>query len=730
MQNNVTFYHKAAGNTYESYVDVPLIKILTAIRDGNWKDQAERTRSLTDKDARRSYKAHNVPGITVSGTFPDKRKAEQIGEHSGFIALDVDDVEDLDTARAELYADDYVFAGFVSISGGGLCLIVKIDGARHADAYRGLERYFLAQYGYAIDPSCKDVSRLRFVSYDPDLYLNTDAKRWNKYPKKERAPKKIPVFPAGPDDLEHVLKQVEAGRIDLTSDYDTWCAFAFALNHEYGDAGEAYFHRFSQYHPEYDPQRTSRKYRAARGDGRVTMATIYYHAKRAGIDVTTPKTRTIVTAASWGKRGKRTKEQVVQQLAEVDEIPRSESEPIVDAVFDSKARIDDDAQEDTVEQVEQYLARNRKIVYNQITLKYEEGGKPLNDRDLNSTYLDIKKVIPKASRELVFMCIESDRTPIVNPVHEWFKRNSSRQSRSSIRALAESIDSPTGYRDENFCPDFVYTFMRKWLIGSVAMWHGEHSPLMLVLAGQKQSTGKTHFFRYLLPDELQPYYGEAELTGDKDENLLMCTKIIIMNDEMSNKSKRDFTVMKQLSSKQWFNVRRPYGRLSEDFRRIASLAGTSNNVEILSDPTGNRRIIPIEVNAIDHDKYNGVDKADVWAEAYHAFQAGESYALTRDDIDLLNANTAEFEESSSEAELIQRFFSVPARGAHASKMTATDIKAYCESRTQQRLNLRRIGMELKRMGFEQRIERTEQGHQRLYTVHERSPFPHNPPLRD
>lgn len=514
MKPNVTFYNTATGT--ES-VDAPLMQLLSAIQEGRWKDKVDKLRGMIKrgepKEKQQAYKARELPAIAISGIFPQRRRAAELGEHSGFIAIDIDDVDNLDTARAELYADDYTYAGFVSVSGRGLCLIVRIDGNRHLDAFRGLERYYLAQYGYAIDPACKDVSRLRYVSYDPDLYLNTDAKRFAKYPRKKTASRKsLPTFPAGPDDLEHVLKQIEAQRIDLTSDYDTWCAFAFALNNEYGPSGEAFFHRLSQFHPEYDQARTSRKYRVAKGDGRVTMATIFYHAKQAGLSVTTPRTRTIVTAASWGKRGKRTREQVVQQLAEVDEIPAAEAEPIVEAVYSSKTKIDDGSEDSPVEQVEYYLSRNHAITYNEITLKYEERSVPLTDRDLNSIYLDVKKLIPKASRELVFTCIESDRTPIINPVKEWFRRNASRQPKTSIRALADTIDSPTGYRDDNFFPDYAYAFLRKWMIGSVAMWHGEHSPLMLVLAGQKQSTGKTEFFRRILPEELKPYFGEAELS--------------------------------------------------------------------------------------------------------------------------------------------------------------------------------------------------------------------------
>jgi predicted P-loop ATPase len=361
------------------------------------------------------------------------------------------------------------------------------------------------------------------------------------------------------------------------------------------------------------------------------------------------------------------------------------------------------------------LKREYRIKYNEVTLKYEQDGKPLTDRDFNSIFVAIKKVVSKASKDLVMSCIDSDITPVVNPVKDFFQRNR-HESEGHIKALAETIDTPTGFRDDNFFPEYAYYFIRKWMIGAVAMWHKKHSPLMLVLAGAKQNTGKSHWFRYLLPDQLQPYYAESELTGDKDENLLMCNKILIMNDEMSNKSRKDITVMKQLCSKKWFNLRKPYGRLSEDFLRIAALAGTSNNIEILSDPTGNRRIIPIEVNAISHEKYNAIDKVALWMEAYKAFKDGEGYELTNEDIARLGQNTNEFEEASLERELVMKYFSKPDGSRAASAFTPSEIKAYIEVRTNQRLSLIKLGMELKKLGFEQRRVQIDGNVKRIYDV--------------
>ena len=704
----VSFYE----NVYKtSGIPVELTGILKAIKEGRWEKKVDTYRKS-------GQGKETAPCVTISGKFEDARKAAQLTEHSGFIAMDFDDIENIDDLEHQLRTDKFTYALFRSISGSGLCGIVKIDGSRHKDAFMGLEAYYLKHYSVGVDPSCKDVSRLRIISYDPNLYLNPDSVKFDNYiPKKKGRKATIKPTFSTDDDVEYVIKQIEAKRIDITSDYSEWVELAFAIHSEYGDSGEEYFQRISQFHPDYDERKTSIKYKSAQGGNGVTISTLFHYAKKNGLEIITPKTRTIQRAATYARKGGRSEEDVTKQLLEVDGIPKEKSKPIVKKIFESKEAPELDDDDDLVGQVEDFLRRERQIKYNEVNLKYEEKGLPLIDRDMNSVYLDAKKIIPKVNKDLVFSIIDSDRTPKINPIKSFFKKNSHRDPKSAIKELAECIDTPTGLTQDNFCPNFTEIFMRKWLIGAVAMWHGKHSPLMFVLAGNKQNTGKTHFFRYLLPDELQSYYAEAELTGDKDENLLMCSKALLMNDEMSNKSRRDITVMKKLCSVQWFNLRRPYGKSNEDIRRIAALAGTSNNIEILSDPTGNRRIIPIEVNSIDHDKYNNIDKTDLWVEAYHGFMGGEAYQLDKNDISLLNENTSEFEEASPEAELVMKFFERPKNGdINTQYLTNTEIKSYCEVRTNQRLNGRKLGLELTNMNYEKSVKRIDGKVKQVYSV--------------
>jgi hypothetical protein len=708
----VTFF--ANTKTKES-IDIEISDIIGALKSDKYKEIVLKYRSLINAEEKRLFKANHVPAITISGVFNGKSSSD-IVRHSGFIAMDFDSLDDIDTAKAELYADEYTTYGFESISGKGLCIVVKINPDKHLDAFNGLEKYYFEKYGYSVDTATKNINRLRFITYDPQLYHNPKGKLFNKYLTQNKAPKTISVV-FSDNDIDHVFRQIRERAIDLTQDYKEWIAIGMAIKDHMGENGLPYFKMVSQFHPKYNERQVERKYASFKG-GSVKIGSFLYLAKRAGIEIVSPKTKLISNAALYAKKSRRNPEQVIEQLKKTDGIKREDSEKIVKEVFSKKVDLISDDDEDLIPQIEDFLKREADIRYNEVTLKYELEGKPMTDRDFNTVFINCKTVIPRVSKDLVISCIDSDRTPIYNPIKEFFLSHAGQKKKGLIEQLSECITSRTGSGMDS---DYCYYFLRKWMVGAVAMWHGENSPLMLVLAGSKQNTGKSHFFRHLLPKELMQYYAEAELTGDKDENLLMCSKIIIMNDEMSNKSNRDITVMKKLCSTQWFNLRRPYGKLSEDFRRIAALCGTSNNLELLSDPTGNRRIIPIEVLSIDHGAYNDIDKIELWMEAYHAWQAGESYTMSNEDISRLAESAVDFEESSPEAELVMKYFEVPTDSTdiRITEMTNTEIKVICEFQSRQKLSQKKLGMELKRLGFMKVIKKVSGVAKQVYYVIER-----------
>jgi predicted P-loop ATPase len=176
-------------------------------------------------------------------------------------------------------------------------------------------------------------------------------------------------------------------------------------------------------------------------------------------------------------------------------------------------------------------------------------------------------------------------------------------------------------------------------------------------------------------------------------------------------------LQKSMLSKQYFNLREPYGRSNVTLQRIAMMCGTTNQSDILNDPTGNRRFIPIKFNSYDFNAYNSVDKTEMFMEAYNLYKQNYSYELTSDDIKYLNKYEEEFERIDSAKELIQKYY-IPCEKGTGTPMTTTDIKVEIEDKSKQKLSLTRIGLELKKLGFEQDFIKPNGKSRRVYYVKE------------
>ena len=179
----------------------------------------------------------------------------------------------------------------------------------------------------------------------------------------------------------------------------------------------------------------------------------------------------------------------------------------------------------------------------------------------------------------------------------------------------------------------------------------------------------------------------------------MTKNILISDDELSGKSRSETTAFKKILSKQDIDVRIHYGRKSEKLKRRASFAGTGNDLKVLYDLTGNRRIIPIEVLAIDHSAYNSIDKTDILIEAHQLLLKGYNYRLTGKDIQALNESTTEFEYTEVEVEVCQEYL-LPATEDRIEFLTASGIKNLIESNTKHRISPVKLGKALRFVGFE------------------------------
>ncbi|NIV12863.1 MAG: hypothetical protein GWN62_16760 [Aliifodinibius sp.] len=342
----------------------------------------------------------------------------------------------------------------------------------------------------------------------------------------------------------------------------------------------------------------------------------------------------------------------------------------------------------------------------------------MDDRDFANFYTQVwQKIDEDISQTKIFTLIQNrEVTPSYNPIIKWFEDHKTLKPSGQLKELIScfNVNQEILVDSELLEVDnYLDIFMVKWLIGLIGSAYGTYSLMILVLNGE-QGTNKTEFFRNLLPEKLRSYYAESNLDEGKDSEILMTKKWLIVDDEFGGKSKRDATKLKRLSSQQTFTIRMPYGRMSEDLRRLAVLAGTSNDYEVINDPTGNRRIIPVNIESLDIDRFKAIDKDLLFIELYQAWQKNKTkWFLTKQEIELLNKITIKNTEVMPEVEAIQKLFDFDEYGA----MTNTDVMREINiNYPHLRTNSKRIGQALKICGHEQSIKKMFGKTCRVYSI--------------
>jgi len=680
------------------------------------KHHNRNTKALS-KDEQAEAK-QRIPAVTISGVFKDNVSNANLIQHSGLICIDFDAVDDVARLKSELAKDPYTFAALLSVSGNGLAALVKIEPERHLDAFNGLKQYYFKNYGQLIDQSCKNVSRLRFLSYDPLLYVNEQSKTFKEYPKKEAKPKQVHTVLTG-NEFDELIDRICRGGYDLTEGaYKNYLDIGFALASEFGERGREYFHAIAAQNSKYDHIKADRQYNYClrdTGQSKIAIGTFYYYAKQAGVELKSQQAVKLENIAKMAKKQGRAQESVVE-IARLSGMDVEKATETAAAVFEANVSLQLTGQT-PVALCQLYLSNNHQLHYNTITADIEDrsvlfNSKPkiLDDMALNTMYLRFSELTDnKISFEFFCRVIYSEMTRYYNPFEDFLKANESVQrSQQIIDELAACIETTTPH---------VAKYLTHWGVGMIASVYGHTSPLVLVLAGERQNTGKTEFFRRLLPKPLANYYAESKLDGGKDDDILLTKKLIIMDDEFGGKSKFEAKRFKELTSKASFSIRLPYGRTHRDLKRLAVLAGTTNDLGLISDPTGNRRILPINVLAIDHARYNSIDKTALFMAFYDLYQSGFNWHLSSDDILQLNENSTEFNAINFEAELINQFFRVPQNGDYSDYLTNTELKIYLEVNSQQRIfDTRKLGMEMKNLGFQQVKRKVNGSTMRCYAV--------------
>jgi hypothetical protein len=168
----VTIFKNVFDKTQPHYLD--LHKALERIQSGRSSDIVDKVREGNKE------KKLELPVVCFSGEFAS-RSDDALFEHSGFIVLDFDHV-DVDATKKALGTDDFIYSCWTSPSGNGVKALVQITNPeRHRDHFRALIKYFERTHGLELDESGINESRACFESYDPDLIVKEDYKKFGHF---------------------------------------------------------------------------------------------------------------------------------------------------------------------------------------------------------------------------------------------------------------------------------------------------------------------------------------------------------------------------------------------------------------------------------------------------------------------------------------------------------------------------------------------------------------------
>jgi hypothetical protein len=701
---------------------IPIDIFLENIRSGEWQDIVIPIRAIKDKKARDELKKNTAPSVTISGSF-SSRFDDKCVQHSGFLGVDIDDLgASVEAFRSMVMQDKYTYGAFTSISGYGVCVVVKIDPDHHRDAYLGLAAYYLQKFKQPVDPTGINPSRARFVSFDPNMMaVNENSEVFKKYLPKEKKTKPPPVVFVQ-NEFDDVVRQMVDRHVNCCEDYRDWLKICFALCNRFGEAGRHYFHSLSGISAKYSPETADKQYDVCLkhedswAGKHATLSTIYYHAKLAGVNIVSEKTKRVSAATTSMKKSGLGIEQIIANLEKFDGIQRADCEHIVTQAFDSGANFHEDG-DTLIDNVVLWLKSSYSLRRNCITLRIENAGLPINDTSMNTMFLMCKKVFDDINFPIFKQILDSDFTPTYNPFMEWWDYNRDNAYNGEIEKFWNCIEI------EGDWEKMVY-FGTKWLVALVSCIHYKQKPLVLNFTGPI-GKGKTEIYRRLLPDSWRnpvDYYAECSTLGNnKDDDILMTQKVLVIDDEFGGMGKKEERKFKSTTDKQTFSIRRPYGHGIEDLRRLCLLGANCNEDTVLSDTHGNRRILPFKVKEIDWAAMNAINRDALWAELFRMYYDGFDCTVIGKDIDRLAEGNDLFTEYSIEYELINNYYELPANIDEFGviEVNASAIKENIERRSGQRININKIGQELKRIGFGQHIKKVNGKTTRVYYVIEK-----------
>ena len=301
------------------------------------------------------------------------------------------------------------------------------------------------------------------------------------------------------------------------------------------------------------------------------------------------------------------------------------------------------------------------------------GYQPVEPRVQKRMTLEVQLADIRVSIKDVRNFLESDYIKNYNPIDEYlFQCYDKWDGKDHIRALARTVPTANPH-----WADWFYT----WFLGMVDQWRGyshrQYGNSVAPLLISKQGYNKSTFCRRLLPPELQWGYSDNLILSEKRQVYQAMAQFMVINldefNQISPQVQQGF--LKNLIQLPTLKYKPPYGSHVMEFPRLASFIATSNMKDILSDPSGNRRFIGVELTG-PIDVSVRPNYQQLFAQALSALNNGEKSYFDAQQVKLIMKSNSQFEIIQPIDQYFLLYFELVDNEKEGDYLTAAEIFDY------------------------------------------------------
>lgn len=670
--------HTAATRHYRAHLAT--LSDIEATGDAQQLEQWKLTKSNL-KNAQPAF----IPSVLLEGG----RTYAHVKGFTGFIMVDIDGIppERFAAILTLVKEDIHSFLVYITISGCGIRVISHVEGGVTKANYRMVWEWVNDHYarlcGVEIDGQCKNATRMSVLCHDPEALLRPEASSFHTSGMKPR-------------------EQPKRGTAVTVTAERAYKIIRAQLEEE----GIAY----------------------APGSYNDYVSRCFYHTNRCGV----PQ----ADAEAWA-------------LRTFPDYPRERLLPIVKSCYSltmefntvplprsvrkKEKENDSSHKKATVEEMEEFINGYMKFRMNMLTHQIEiqliadaYTDRPeasachwqrLTDHIENSLWCAMQHHGMAVNLNELHTLLGSDFVKEYHPLKEyldglppWDGETDYIGRLAAMVHVKESPHSPLQQdksRERNDLSETPVRFadiLKRWMVSMIAAALNETvvNQVILTLIG-RQGSYKTSFMQHILPPVLSEYYTTKSNSSrmTKDDLFTMTENLVINLEEIDTMPPSELNQLKAMVTQRYVDERRAYGRNKVHLPHVASFVATGNNLQFLTDDTGNRRWLPFEVEDIDSPWEADIPYEGIYSQTYALYQdINFRYWFTDKEIQQLRGHVQQFEVPRPEYELILTYYRKPVGLERGVYTTSSQIIGRFGN-TSLRLSLQKVGRAMRELGFRQ-----------------------------